>query len=84
MSQGISGSISLESEYTESPSHTYFLGKAPLEVLVESWVTSSVEDRESFSSPDDMGCTEVSSSCSNEIDDPVYLIRFSQGISRVS
>ena len=51
---------------------------------MESWLTSSVEDRESFSSPDDMGCTEVSSSCSNEIDDPVYLIRFSQGISRVS
>ena len=35
---------------------------------MESWLTSSVEDRESFSFPDDMGCTEVSSSCSNEID----------------
>ena len=35
---------------------------------MESWLTSSVEDRESFSSPGDMGCTEVSSSCSNEID----------------
>ena len=33
--------------------------------------------KESFSSPDDMGCTEVSSSCSNEIDDPVYLRGFS-------
>ena len=39
---------------------------------------------ESFSSPDDMGCTEVCSSCSNEIDDPLYLRRFSQGNTRVS
>ena len=45
-SQGISGSIPLEAEYTESLSHTYFWGKALLEVLVESWLTSSVEDRE--------------------------------------
>ena len=44
-SQGISGSIPLEAENTESLSHTYFLGKAPLEVLVESWLTSSVEGR---------------------------------------
>ena len=51
---------------------------------MESWLTSSVEDRESFSSPDDMGYTEVFSSCSTEIDDPLYLRRFSQGISRVS
>ena len=58
--------------------------KAPLEVLVESWLTSSVEVRESFSSPDDMGCTDVSSSCSNEIDDPLYLRRLSQGVSRRS
>ena len=42
------GVIPLEAENTESVSHTYFLGKAPLEVLVESWLTSSVEDRESF------------------------------------
>ena len=34
--QGISGSIPLEAENTESLSHTYFVGKAPLEVLVES------------------------------------------------
>ena len=51
---------------------------------MESWLSSSVEDRESFSLPDDMGCTEVSSSSSKEIDDPLYLRRFSQGISRVS
>ena len=40
----ISGSITLEAENTESLSHTYFLGKGPLEVLVKSWFTSSVED----------------------------------------
>ena len=45
-------------------------------MLVESWLTSSVEEMESFSSPDDMWCTEVSSKCSNEIDDPLYLKRF--------
>ena len=49
---------------------------------MESWLTSSVEDRESFSSQDDMGCKEHSSSFSTEIDDPLYLRRLSQGISR--
>ena len=46
LSQGISGSIPLEAENTESLSHTYFWGKVPLEVLVESWLSSSVEYRE--------------------------------------
>ena len=45
---------------------------------MERWLTSSVEDRESFSSRDDMGSTEHSSSCSTEIDDPLYLRRLSQ------
>ena len=84
LSQGISGSIPLEAENTESLSHAYLCRKAPLEVLVENWLTSSVEDRESFLSPDNMCCTEVSSSCSTEIADSLYLKRFSQGISRVS
>ena len=84
MSQGISGYNIIEAENTESLSHTYFGGKAPLELLVESWLTSSVEVKDSFSSPDDMGCREVSSSCSNEIDDPLYLKPFSQGNSGVS
>ena len=34
----------LEAEYTESLSQTYFWGKSPLEILVESWLTSSGED----------------------------------------
>ena len=84
MSQGISGSIPLEAENTESVSHTYFLGKAHLKVLVETWLTSSVEDMESFSSRDDIGFTEHSSSCSTEIDDLLYLRRLSYGISRFS
>ena len=78
----MSGSIPLEAENTESLSHTYFGGKASLEVLVESWLTSSDDDIEAFSSQDDMVCTEQSSSCSTEIDDPLYLTRLSQGISR--
>ena len=84
LSQGITGSIPVEAENTESLSHTYFYEKAHLDVLVESWLTSSVEDWVSFPSPEDMGCTEDSSSYSTQIDDPLYLIRFSQGISRVS
>ena len=51
---------------------------------MESWLTSSDEDRESFSSRDDMGYTEHSSSSSTETDDPLYLRRLSQGISRGS
>ena len=38
---------------------------------MKTWLTSSVEDWESFSSRDDMGCTEHSSSCSTEIADPL-------------
>ena len=32
---------------TQGPSHTYCWGKTPLEVLVESWLKSSIKDRES-------------------------------------
>ena len=70
-------SIPLEALNTVSVSHTYFLGKAPLEVLVETWLISSVDDRESFSTGDDMGCTEHFSICSSEIDDPLSLRRLS-------
>ena len=73
LSQGILASIPLEAENTESLSHTYCWGKDPLEVLGEIWLTSSVEDREWFLSWDDMGCTELSSSCCTETDDPQYL-----------
>ena len=48
---------------------------------MESWLNSSVKDRESSSFRDDMGCMELSSSCCTEIDDPLYLRRVSQGIS---
>ena len=82
--KGFSGSIPLEAENTESLSHTYFWGNAPLEVLVKRWLTSSVKDWESFSSRDHMGCTEHSSTSSTEIDDPLYVRRLSQGVSRGS
>ena len=84
LSQGIPGTIPLGAENTESLSHSYFVGKAPLEVLSESWLTSSVEDREAFSSRDVMVCMEHSSTSSTEIDDPLYLRSLSQGISRGS
>ena len=51
---------------------------------MKSWLASLVEDWESLSSRDDMGCTEHSSTCSTEIDDPLYLRRLSQGVSRGS
>ena len=44
---GFSRYIPLETQSTESLSPTYSLGKTPLEVLVENWLTSSVKDRES-------------------------------------
>ena len=50
-------------------------------MLVKSWLTYSVEDWESFSCRDDMGCTEHFSTCSTEIDDTLYLRRLSQGVS---
>ena len=51
---------------------------------MESRLTSSVADKESCSSQDDMGFTELSSSCCNVFDDPLYLRRVSQGISGFS
>ena len=42
-SQGILVSIPLETENSGYLSHTYCSRKTPLEVLVESWLTSSVE-----------------------------------------
>ena len=48
---------------------------------MESWLTSSVKDMESFLFPDNMGCTEVSSSCSTQIDDPLLETVFSGNLS---
>ena len=45
--QGLLGSIPLETENTGSLTHPYCWGKTPLEVLVESWQSSSVKDSES-------------------------------------
>ena len=46
---------------------------------MESWLTSSVKERES--SPDDMGCPDLSICCFTEIDIPIDLRWVSQGIS---
>ena len=46
-SQGISVSTQLEAAKSGSVSHDYCSGKAPLEVLVESWRTCSIESLES-------------------------------------
>ena len=46
-SQGISVSIPLEAAKSGSLSHTYCSGKPLLEVLVESWHTTSVKGRKS-------------------------------------
>ena len=51
---------------------------------MKSWLTSSIEDRESISSRDGMGCMEHFSRCSTEIDDPLYLRLLCQRFSRVS
>ena len=42
---GLSRYIPLETESTESLSPNYCCRKTPLEVLVENWLTSSVQDR---------------------------------------
>ena len=51
---------------------------------MESWLTSSIEDGNQLSSPDDMGFTQLSSSCFTEIDVPLNLRWVSQGISAFS
>ena len=77
-------SIPLEAANSGSLSHTYCLGKPPLKVLVESWLTSSVEPGNQLSSRDDLGCTELSLSCRAEIGVPLALGRCSQGLSGVA
>ena len=53
-------------------------------MLVESWLTSSVEARNQLSSRNDVWCTELSLSCCAEIGVPLDLRRVSQGISGVA
>ena len=75
LSQDLSRSITLETGKTGSLSHTYCLGKIPLEVLVESWLKSSKTGNQ-LSSWDDMGCLELSSSCCTDINIHIDLGRF--------
>ena len=82
-SQGLSGSIPLETENTGSLSHRYCLGKLLLRRL---WKVSSPLQSKTgnqISSWDDMGCMELSSSCCTEINIHIDLRLLSQGISVV-
>ena len=68
---------------TQSPSHM-LIDEGRL-LLMGLWkVGLPLQSKmESFSSRDDMGCTELYSSCSTEIDNTLYLRRVSEGISGV-
>ena len=83
MSEGLSGSIPLETTNKGSLSHPYSGGKTPLEVLVESLLTYSGTGNQ-LSYWDDMWCMELSSSCCTEINIHIDLRLVSQGISVVS
>ena len=58
--------------------------KTPVELLVESWLTSLVKERESALISRHLECMGLSSSCCTEIDVPLDLRPISQGISGVS
>ena len=51
---------------------------------MENWPTSKIELGNQLSYRDDMGCMELSSSCSTEINIHIDLRLVSQGISVVS
>ena len=72
-------SIPLEAAKSGSLSHTCCWWKPPLEVLVECWLTSSVEARESALISRQYGVPEHSSSSCAEIHVVLDLKRGSQG-----
>ena len=70
---------------TQGPSHiTITEGKLLLSCLWKLGLPLQSKAGNQLSSRDDMGCTELSSSCCTEIDVPLDLRRVSQGISGVS
>ena len=83
-SQGIPISTLLEAANSGSLSHTYCWGKGTLEVLVESWPTSSIDPGIPLSSQDDMSSMDLTSSSCAEIGVPLDLRQVSQGISGVA
>ena len=70
---------------TEGPSHIPIAeGKLFLRCLWKGILHLRLKTGNQLSSRDDMGCTELSSSCCSEIDVPLDLRRVSQGISCIS
>ena len=80
-SQGISGSISLEAEITGSFSINIPEGKLLLRCFWNVGLPLQSKIGNQLSSPDDMWCMELSSSCFTEIDLPLDLRWVSQWIS---
>ena len=70
---------------TQGPSHIYIPeGKLLLRCLWKVGLPLQSKTRNQLSSPDDMGCMELSSSCFTEIDVPLDLRRVSQEVSGFS
>ena len=70
---------------TQVPSHIHIpKGKLLLRCLCKDGLLLQSKTGNQLSSPDDMGCTELSSSCFTEIDVPLDLRWMSQGISGFS
>ena len=84
LSQGISVSTLLGAANSGSLSHTYCWGKGTLEVLLESWPTSSIDPDIPLSCQDDRVSMELSLSSCAEIGVPLDLRQVSQGISGVA
>ena len=83
LSQHILGSIPLEAENTESLSHTYCWRSLLLRCLWKFGLPLHLKTGND-SYPEMMSCTELSSSCCTETDDPQYLRIVSSLISWVS
>ena len=67
---------------TQGPSHIHMSkGKLLLRCLWKDGLPLESKTGNQLSSPDDMGCPDVSSSCFTETDVPIDLRWLSQGIS---
>ena len=67
---------------TQGLSHIHIPNvKLLLRCLWKDGLPLQTKTRDQLSSPDDMGCPDLSSSCFNEIDVPIDLRWVSQGIS---
>ena len=67
---------------TQSPSHIAISeGRFPLRCLWKAGLPLQSKSGNQVSSPDDMGCPDLSSCCFTEIDVPIDLRWVSQGIS---